>query len=118
VLPECSGNTQNQPYDGSGSPFGAGASGVLHSTRIFPTPPPEIFGTSTRFFLVLPPFFILGKNQMSFRNLRFNYECDEATLLKLKSLSGKVHIQTKDFQSIISTLINKTYETSKGRKLQ
>jgi hypothetical protein len=55
---------------------------------------------------------------MSFRNLRFNYECDEATLFKLKSLSGKVHIQTKDFQSIISTLINKTYETSKGRKLQ
>jgi hypothetical protein len=55
---------------------------------------------------------------MNSRNLRFNYECDEATFLKIKSLSGKVHIQAKDFQSIISTLINKTYETSKGRKLQ
>jgi hypothetical protein len=55
---------------------------------------------------------------MNFRNLRFNYECDEATLLKLQSLSGKNHIQTKDFQSIISILIHKTYETSKGRKLQ
>ena len=55
---------------------------------------------------------------MNFRNLRFSYECDEATLLKLKSLSGKIHIQREDFQSIISTLINKTYETSKGRKLQ
>jgi hypothetical protein len=55
---------------------------------------------------------------MNFRNLRYNYECDEATLLKLKSLSGKVHIQTKDFQLIINTLINKTYETNKGRKIQ
>jgi len=60
VLPECSGSTQNQPCDGSGSPFSAGASGALHSNRIFPAPAPapEFFGTSTRFFLVLHPFFI------------------------------------------------------------
>jgi len=49
VLPECSGSTQNQPCDGSGSPFGAGASGVLHSTRIFPAPAPDFFWCCTRF---------------------------------------------------------------------
>jgi hypothetical protein len=117
VLPECSGSTQNQPCNGSGSPFGAGASGVLHSTRIFPAQAPDFFWNQHQNFSCASPVFYLRKNQMSFRNLRFNYECDEATLLKLKSLSGKVHIQTKDFQSIISTLINKTYETSKGKKL-
>jgi hypothetical protein len=58
VLPECSVSTKKQPRDGSGSPFCAGASGALHSTRIFPAPPPEIFGSSTRLFLVLHPFFI------------------------------------------------------------
>jgi len=58
VLPECSGSTKNQPCDGSGSSFGAGASGALHSTRIFPAPAPEFFGTRTKFFLVLHPFFI------------------------------------------------------------
>ena len=54
---------------------------------------------------------------MSFRNLRFNYECDEARVMKLKSLIGKTHIQSRDFQAIISTIIDKTYETSKGRKI-
>jgi len=53
---------------------------------------------------------------MTFKNLRFNYECDEATLMKLQALSGKSFLQTKDFQAIITTLIGKTYENNKGRK--
>ena len=58
VLPECSGSTQKQPCDGSVSPFDGGASGALYSTRIFPAPAPEIFGTSTIFFTgAAPPFF-------------------------------------------------------------
>lgn len=54
---------------------------------------------------------------MTFRNVRFNYECNEATLLKLQALSGKSFLQTKDFQSIITTLIGKIYENNKGRKI-
>jgi hypothetical protein len=57
VLPECSGSTQNQPCDGSGSPFDGGASGALYSTRIFPAPAPEFFGTRTKFFWCCSPFF-------------------------------------------------------------
>jgi hypothetical protein len=62
VLPECSGSTQNKPYDGSGGPFADGASGALHSTQIFPAPAPEFFGTSTIFFPgAAPPFFLRKK---------------------------------------------------------
>lgn len=84
--------------------------------EFFPAPAQEIFEPAPDFFWYSTRF-LLEQNQMNFRNLRFTFDCDEATLLKLKSLSGKVHIQTKDFQSIISILINKTYETSKGKKL-
>jgi len=66
VLPECSRNTQNKPCDGSGSPIGSGASGALHSTRIFPAPPPEVFGTSTRFFSGAAPVFYLRKKPNEF----------------------------------------------------
>jgi len=55
---------------------------------------------------------------MTFRNLRFNYECDEVTLMKLQALSGKSFLQTKDFQTIITTLIGKIYETNKGKKIR
>lgn len=58
VLPECSGSTQKQPRDGFGSPFAAGASGALHSTKIFPSSSTKDFCTSTGFSLVLHPFFI------------------------------------------------------------
>ena len=57
VLPECSGSTQKQTCDGSGSPFDGGASGAHYSTRIFPAPAPEFFGTSTIFFPGAAPFF-------------------------------------------------------------
>jgi len=54
---------------------------------------------------------------MTFRNLRFNYECNEATLMKLQALSGKSFLQTKDFQTIITALIGKIYESNKGKKI-
>ena len=53
---------------------------------------------------------------MTFRNLRFNYECDEATIMKLQELSGKSYFQNKDFQSIITAIIGKVYEGNKGKK--
>lgn len=50
---------------------------------------------------------------MNKTTLRF--DADEATLLKLKSLSGANYFQNKDFQRIIQILINKTYDDSKGK---
>ena len=48
----------------------------------------------------------------------FRFDADEATLLKLKSLSGVNFFQNRDFQRIIQTLIHKTYEQSKGKVIK
>ena len=53
---------------------------------------------------------------MNFKDKRFYYECDEATFMKLQNLSGKNFFQNKDFQSIITTLIGRIYDTNKGKK--
>jgi hypothetical protein len=53
---------------------------------------------------------------MNKTTLRF--DVDEATLLKLKSLSGVNYFQNKDFQRIIQILINQTYEKSKGKVIK
>ena len=53
---------------------------------------------------------------MDFKNRRFTYECDEASIMKLRSLFGKDCVLAKDFQLMISTLINKSYEKSKGKR--
>jgi hypothetical protein len=66
VLPECSGRSKNQPCDCSGSPLSAGASGALHSTRIFAAPAPVFFETRTKLFLVLQTFFYLRKKPNEF----------------------------------------------------
>jgi hypothetical protein len=63
VLPECSGSTQNQPCDGSGSPFGAGASGALHSTRIFPAPAPDFLEPEPSFFWWCARFLFVEKTK-------------------------------------------------------
>lgn len=58
VTPECSGRTQKQPCDGSGSPFDGGASGALYSTRIFAAPAPEFFWNQHHIFSwCCSPFF-------------------------------------------------------------
>lgn len=54
---------------------------------------------------------------MTFRNQRFNFDCDEATFMKLQTLSGKSFFTNKDFQNIITSLIGKIYETNKGKRL-
>lgn len=55
---------------------------------------------------------------MTFRNQRFYFEVDEATSLRLKALSGKSYFQQRDFQVIISTLINKAYDNSNGKQIK
>lgn len=55
---------------------------------------------------------------MTFRPQRFSFDADEATLLRLKALSGKSYFQQKDFQQIVSALISKVYENNKGSKMK
>lgn len=75
------------------------------------------FLRSSRSFLAPPTTNIFRSTRMTFRKQRFYFDCDEATFMKLQSLSGKSYFQSKDFQSIITTLIGKVYETSKGKKI-
>jgi hypothetical protein len=56
-------------------------------------------------------------NNMTFSKQRFYYEADEATFMKLQTLSGKSFFTNKDFQNIITLLIGKIYETNKGKRL-
>lgn len=48
----------------------------------------------------------------------FRFDADEATLLKMKSLSGVNYFQNRDFQRIIQQLINQTYEKNKGKVIR
>ncbi len=52
---------------------------------------------------------------MNFRPIKYYFEIDEALSIKLKSLIGKPSFNQKEFQRIVSTLISKTYDTSKGK---
>jgi hypothetical protein len=54
---------------------------------------------------------------MTYSKQRFYYEADEATFIKLQTLSGKSFFTNKDFQNIITSLIGKIYETNKGKRL-
>ena len=55
---------------------------------------------------------------MNFKPIKFYYEIDEATSMKIKSLIGKNNFNSKDFQKIITTLISKTYEQQKGKPVR
>ena len=55
---------------------------------------------------------------MNFKPIKFYYEIDEATSMKIKSLIGKNNFNSKDFQKIITTLISKTYEQQKGKPIR
>lgn len=46
---------------------------------------------------------------MSFNKKRFYYEVDEPNYIKLQSLTKKSSIQPKDFQKIVSGLIDAAY---------
>ena len=58
------------------------------------------------------------KRRMNFKPIKFYYEIDEATSMKIKSLCGKNNFNSKDFQKIITTLISKTYEEQKGKPVR
>ena len=55
---------------------------------------------------------------MNFKPIKFYYEIDEATSMKIKSICGKNNFNSKDFQKIITTLISKTYEQQKGKPIR
>jgi hypothetical protein len=54
---------------------------------------------------------------MTYSKQKFYYEADEATFMKLQTLTGKSFFTNKDFQNIITSLIGKIYETNKGKRL-
>lgn len=54
---------------------------------------------------------------MTFRKQKYFFDVDEATFMKLQSLSGKSYFQQRDFQQVILTLISKAYERNRGRAL-
>jgi hypothetical protein len=55
---------------------------------------------------------------MTFRNQKYYFDCDEATSLRLKALSGKSYFQQRDFQQIVEILITKAYENSNGKPIK
>ena len=59
-----------------------------------------------------------AKRTMNFKPIKFYYEIDEATSMKIKSLIGRSTFNSKDFQKIITTLISKTYEDQKGKPVR
>ena len=75
------------------------------------------FLKSSRNFLQQHRFKTHLITNMTFSKQRFYYEADEATFMKLQTLSGKSFFTNKDFQNIITSLIGKIYETNKGKRL-
>ena len=56
---------------------------------------------------------------MSFQKKRITFECDEATHMKIKSLLGnKTYLNTKDYQNLFQSIINRTYENFKGKQFK
>jgi len=55
---------------------------------------------------------------MTFRHQKYFFECDEATSLRLKALSGKSYFQQRDFQQFVNALITKAYENTNGKPIK
>ena len=77
----------------------------------------QIFLEAAGFFLPQHRFKTYLITNMTFSKQRFYYEADEATFMKLQTLTGKSFFTNKDFQNIITSLIGKIYETNKGKRL-
>ena len=58
------------------------------------------------------------KTIMVFNKKRFSFEADEVLYMKLQALTGKRFISPSDIQRIIGSIIEKTYENSKGKALR
>jgi hypothetical protein len=77
----------------------------------------KTFLKSNSNFFQQPRFRTYLITNMTYSKQRFYYEADEATFMKLQTLSGKSFFTNKDFQNIITSLIGKIYETNKGKRL-
>ena len=55
------------------------------------------------------------QKDMNFKPIKYYFEIDEATSMKIKSLLGKTSFNQKEFQKIMLSLISKTYDNSKGK---
>ena len=89
-------------------------SGVLVESphQIFPPVPEEFFfWWINQFFLDAQPIYF--KDRTMKRNLTFY--TDEGTLMKLQVISGKGFINQRDFQNLIQSLIDNTYEKKSKR---
>ena len=75
------------------------------------------FFKSNRIFLPQHRFRTHLITNMTYSKQKFYYEADEATFMKLQTLTGKSFFTNKDFQNIITSLIGKIYETNKGKRL-
>ncbi len=54
---------------------------------------------------------------MAQQTKRIQVIIDEILDVKLKSLSGKTQLNTNDYQRIIQSLIERSYEGSNGKKI-
>lgn len=55
---------------------------------------------------------------MTFKNQRFSFDADEASVLRIKALSGKSYFQQRDFQQLVNALITKAYENTNGKPIK
>lgn len=55
---------------------------------------------------------------MTFRNQKYYFDCEEATLLRLRALTGKSYFQQRDFQQIVEILITKAYDNTNGKPIK
>lgn len=85
------------------------------------------FGASAGFFIGVPPDFFSGwcskiflkHNPNYFPNTtmkkNFTFQTDEVTMMKLQVITGKGFINARDFQTLIQSLIDNTYEKKSKR---
>ncbi len=55
---------------------------------------------------------------MIYKPLKFYYEIDEITSMKLKSLIGKKSLFAKDIQKILTSIIASTYAKQNGKQFK
>ena len=112
--------------DASGAASATAGSAPVFFKAALPVFLVEHSSTSNRFFIGAGGVFfcssnpfILGGTIMSFQKKRITFECDEATHMKIQSLLGnKTYLNTKDYQNLFQSIINRTYENFKGKQFK
>ena len=91
---------------------------LVEHRSFFSAPATDFYWSSRSFFCSSIPI-ILGGTIMSFQKKRITFECDEATHMKIQSLLGnKTYLNTKDYQNLFQSIINRTYENFKGKQFK